>query len=259
MKRYLPFAIIGVVLLVALGAVVMFVRRDVGSGEDAFTPASNSNAANANATTSANQPISNSNATSNSSAVSSNPANVPVDDAPHVRGKANAPVLLEEYGDFQCPPCGLIYFDLKKIEAEYGDKLRVVFHNFPLTVPHKNAQMAAQAAEAAGFQNHFWEMHDQLYQNQSAWKDSTDARTVFIDYARQLGLDIQRFTRDIDSPQAAARVAADHAKGVSLGVDGTPTIFIDGRQLRVETTNPDGIRKAIDYMLNQKPANQKAR
>lgn len=254
MKRYLPFVIIAVVLIIALGAVAIYVWRGSGSGEDAFTPASNSNVANTNATANTAPPTSNSNAASGSSA-----ANVAVNDAPHVRGKENAPVLLEEYGDFQCPPCGIIYYDLKKIEAEYGDKLRVVFHHFPLPNIHKNATMAALAAEAAGSQNHFWEMHDQLYQTQTAWKDSSDARTIFIDYARQLGLDINRFTHDIDSTEASARVAAEHEKGVARGVDGTPTIFIDGRQLRVETTNPDGIRKAIDYMLNQKPTNQKAK
>ena len=95
---------------------------------------------------------------------------------PHIRGNPNAPVTLEEFGDFQCPTCGLFYTELKKIEEEYGDRLRVIFRELPLVPMHQHGLEAAQAAEAAGLQSesHFWEMHDKLYENQKAWSDVKD-------------------------------------------------------------------------------------
>src|SRR5204862_2963959 len=83
--------------------------------------------------------------------------------------KVSSPVVLEEYGDYQCPPCGLLYPELKKIEAEYGDQVRIVFRHLPLSKLHKNAMAAAHAAEAARNQTKFWEMHDRLYRNQKEW------------------------------------------------------------------------------------------
>ncbi|MEP6707681.1 MAG: thioredoxin domain-containing protein, partial [Pyrinomonadaceae bacterium] len=163
-------------------------------------------------------------------------------------------VTMEEYGDYQCPPCGLLYPELKKIEAEYGSNLRMVFHHLPLTRIHKNALAAAHAAEAAGRQNHFWEMHDRLYRNQKAWSDEGDPRSIFIGYARELGLDVERFTRDMDSPEVDSRITADTQQATSLGIIGTPTILIDGRQLRPEATTPEGIKQGIDFMLTQKGA-----
>src|SRR5207253_8162952 len=102
--------------------------------------------------------------------------------------KVSSPVVVEEYGDYQCPPCGELYPDLKKIESEYGHQLHFVFHYFPLTGIHKNAMAAACAAEAARLQNKFWEMHDRLYRNQKAWVDEENPRPIFVSYARELGL-----------------------------------------------------------------------
>src|SRR5213079_1918744 len=93
--------------------------------------------------------------------------------------KVSSPVVLEEYGDYQCPPCGLLYPELKKIEAEYGNQVQIVFHHFPLMTMHKNALAAAHAAEAARNQKKFWEMHDRLYRNQSAWADQENPRPIF--------------------------------------------------------------------------------
>ena len=112
--------------------------------------------------------------------------------------KVSSPVVLEEYGDYQCPPCGQLYPELKKIESEYGNQVQIVFHHFPLTRMHKNALVAAHAAEAARNQKKFWEMHDRLYRNQSAWADAVDPRSVFISYARELGLNVEQFGSDID-------------------------------------------------------------
>src|SRR2546426_10756281 len=105
---------------------------------------------------------------------------------PHIRGNPNAPVTLEEFGDFQCPSCGTYYPELKKIEAEFGDKLRVIFREYPLMPMHEHALMAAQAVEAAGLQGKFWEMHDKLYENQAQWTPAKDLVPIFVDYAKQL-------------------------------------------------------------------------
>jgi protein-disulfide isomerase len=117
---------------------------------------------------------------------------------------------------------------------------------------HKHAFLAAHAAEAAGLQGHFWEMHDMLYQNQLSWSVAEDARPTFIQYAQMLGLNVDRFTRDMDSQEIANRVLADIERGQSAGVVGTPTVLINGRQLRPEAVTPDGLRLALDFMLGKK-------
>ncbi|PYS46560.1 MAG: disulfide bond formation protein DsbA [Acidobacteria bacterium] len=179
------------------------------------------------------------------------PVQLPPDN-PHARGGPNAKVTLDEYGDYQCPPCGALYPELKTLEKDYGDQVRFVFHQFPLQTVHKHAELAAHAAEAAALQGHFWEMHDMLYQNQLSWSVAEDARPVFIQYARMLGLDVDRFTRDLDGYEVKSRVDTDIERGKSLGVQGTPTVFINGRQLKPEVMTDDGLRLALDYMLGKK-------
>jgi len=168
----------------------------------------------------------------------------------HVRGAANAKVTLEEYGDYQCPPCGLLFHDLKAIEKEYGSQMRFVFRHFPLS-GHIHARTAAHAAEAAGLQGRFWEMHDMIYQNQMSWSSAVDARSFFIQYARDLRLDVDRFTRDMNSPEVAARVTSDYDRGMSLGVTGTPTIYMNGQLVNSAAYTPDGLRKGLDYLLGK--------
>jgi protein-disulfide isomerase len=146
----------------------------------------------------------------------------------------------------------MLYPVLKDIEHEYGKQLQIVFHQFPLTKIHKNAMNAARAAEAARNQGKFWEMHDRLYRNQNTWKDLDDPRPVFIQYAQELGMNTDRFTRDLDSPEVEQRIAADMQKGTSVGVTGTPTVFIEGQMLLYEKTTPDGLRQGINYMLQRK-------
>ena len=220
-KSYLPFIIIGGVLLIALGAGVAMFR-------------------------SAKQP-SPAVDEKNSSPVEKNATSVLVGaKPPHAKGAENAPVTLEEFGDFECPPCGALYPLLKKIEADYGEeKLRLVFRQFPLTQMHKHALVAAYAAEAAGFQGRFWEMYDKMYSDQATWSKAPDARIFFIQYARDIGLDVDRFQRDMVSPAAETRVMFDYQRGRSLNVTGTPTIFINGRLLPPETTDKQ-LREMID-------------
>src|SRR5262249_6243216 len=124
--------------------------------------------------------------------------------------------------------------------------------HFPLTKLHRNALAAAHAAEAARNQNKFWEMHDRLYRNQKAWADLSDPRPVFISYAQELGLNLEKFLHDLDSPEVDHRIAADVQKGESLGVTGTPTVFIEGQMLRYEHTTPEGLRRGINLMLERK-------
>jgi protein-disulfide isomerase len=171
---------------------------------------------------------------------------------PQRKPSADAVVTLEEFGDYQCPPCGDLHPTLKRLKQEFGPNLNLVFRNLPLTTLHRNALAAAQAAEAARVQNRFWEMHDLLYENQCLWKDDINPRTIFLKFAADLGLDSGRFVRDMDGEQVKLRIEADQDAAAERGINGTPTILLDGRQLRPEVTNPDGIRKGIDYILGHK-------
>jgi protein-disulfide isomerase len=161
-------------------------------------------------------------------------------------------VTLEEFGDYQCPPCGLLHPELKSIKADYGKRLNLIFSNFPLSRIHKNAQVAAQAAEAARLQGSFWQMHDTLYEHQKEWKDENDPLPIFRKFAGQIGLDLKSFDRDVDSPGVKARIDADSKRAESLNIEGTPTILIEGQQLRTEAMTREGIRQGIEVMLQRK-------
>jgi protein-disulfide isomerase len=235
MKRYLPFIIIVLVLVAVIGIFAFTLRRGNSAGDFA-TGNLNSNRP---------APIAGNNAPPNQS-----PPSQAAPTKPNV--KVSSPVVLEEYGDYQCPPCGQLYPELKQIEHEYGNQVQIVFHHFPLTKMHKNAMAAAHAAEAARNQNKFWDMHDRLYRNQKEWAELDDPRAIFISYARQLGLNIDRFTQDMESNQIDQRISADIQRGTSLGVTGTPTVFLDTHMLRYEATNPDGLRRGINLLLERK-------
>jgi protein-disulfide isomerase len=141
----------------------------------------------------------------------------------HIQGPPDAPVTLLEYGDYECPYCGAAYPIIKDVQARMGDRLRFVFRNFPITTSHAHAEQAAEAAEAAGAQGRFWEMHDLLYENQRALGDD-DLRA----YAQRIGLDLERFDKELAEHVHAPRVREDFMSGVRSGVNGTPTFFING-------------------------------
>jgi protein-disulfide isomerase len=147
----------------------------------------------------------------------------PVHDRDHSTGDETAPVTLVEYGDFECPHCGRAYPILKAIQERFGERLRFVFRNFPISTNHPHAQHAAQAAEAAAAAGKFWEMHDMLYEHQDALEDGDLAG-----YAEELGLDPQRFARDLSSGKYAPAVREHFMSGVRSGVNGTPTFFLNG-------------------------------
>jgi protein-disulfide isomerase len=171
--------------------------------------------------------------------------------AAHVRGNPDAPVTLEEFGDFQCPPCGQFAGFVEELLKEYDSRLRIVFRNFPLP-GHEHAREAALAAEAAGFQGKFWEMYDTLYREQSNWSKAPNTRELFESYAGALGLNVDQFKKDIDGEKAKERVDSDHALGDSLGVKVTPTLFINKHPVEPEQKNPEGVRAAINAALNGK-------
>jgi protein-disulfide isomerase len=150
---------------------------------------------------------------------------VPVSARDHVEGPSTAPVTLVEYGDYQCPYCGAAYPIVKRIQKHLGDRLRFVFRNFPLTEIHPFAEGAAEAAEAAGAQGKFWEMHDRLFEHQRALD-----QPHLVEYARQLGLDVARFERDLGDHAFADRVHEDFLSGARSGVNGTPTFYVNGRR-----------------------------
>jgi len=169
----------------------------------------------------------------------------------HVRGRADASVALVEFGDFQCPPCATLADPINKLEREYGSRLRVVFRHLPLA-NHKHAREAALASEAASLQNRFWEMHDLLYREQSVWSKAPEVRVLFNAYAGMLGLNIDRFKKDMDSDQAKARVKSDEQQALALGLATTPTIFINDHQVPRAHLNPSGLRIAISAATNEK-------
>jgi Na+/H+ antiporter NhaA len=143
----------------------------------------------------------------------------------HIRGPSQAPVTLVEYGDFECPYCGMAEPVLRKLLADFGDELRFVFRNLPLSDVHPRAQLAAEAAEAAGAQGKFWEMHDLLFQHQDAL-----APQDLVRYAEELGLDVERFRDDLRRRAYAPRIAEDVAGADESSVAGTPTFFVNGRR-----------------------------
>jgi protein-disulfide isomerase len=127
-------------------------------------------------------------------------------------------------------------------------QLRLVFHNFPLP-NHKHAKEAAWAAEAAGLQGKFWEMHDLLYKDQEVWANSPDAETLFNAYAAYIGLDAKKFRTDMASEEVRERVAADKRKGDSLGVKNTPTVFLNKEEVDPKNLNPPILRGVVEAAI----------
>lgn len=168
---------------------------------------------------------------------------------PHAQGDAKAPVTLEEFGDFQCPPCGGLHPILKAMKQEFGPKLRIVFRENPLVPTHQYALNAARAAEAAGMQGKFWEMHDLLYENQKTWSNAFDVRPIFEGYATRIGLDLDLFKRDLSSETVAQRISQDAKRGQSLGVQGTPTVFMNGREVPFESLVQEKLRVLVNTEL----------
>jgi protein-disulfide isomerase len=152
-----------------------------------------------------------------------NRLSVPVGERDHIQGPISAPVQLVEYGDYECPYCGMAHPIVKSIQARMRDQLQFAFRHFPLRTIHPHAERAAEAAEAAGAQGKFWPMHDMLYEHQDALDD-----TSLLSYAAALDLDVTKFATELREHVWAARVREDFMSGARSGVNGTPTFFING-------------------------------
>jgi protein-disulfide isomerase len=219
MKRYFPFAIILGVFLIATGAGIgLYRNRDqsfgvlVPTGKLAFGK--------------------------------------PGAEPPHMRGPFKAPVALEEFGDFECVPCSLLFPILKKAKADYGDTLSVTFREYPLN-KHTHAIDGARAAEAAGLQEHFWEMHDALYENRLVWLQADNTRAALASLAEKIGLDVDRFKTDLDTMEVTKRIQADRERVDSLGLDRTPAVFVNGDRITAVPITSEVLHAAIDGALGK--------
>jgi protein-disulfide isomerase len=141
----------------------------------------------------------------------------------HIRGSVNAPITLVEYGDYECPYTAMAYPIVKEIIRQFGDKIYFVFRNFPLNDIHPHAQAAAEAAEAAAAQDKFWKMHDYLFEHQKA----LDYHHL-LEYAQKVGLDIEKFKKDMSGHAYTSLIEQSLKSGVDSGVEGTPTFFVNG-------------------------------
>jgi protein-disulfide isomerase len=148
-------------------------------------------------------------------------------DTRHTIGDPNASVKIVEFSDFQCPACAAAHPITKRVVEKNIDKVYFVFRHYPLSI-HKNSKLAAQASEAADNQDKFWEMFDLLFQNQNKWANSSDASQIFQDYARELSLDLEKFKDDFDKVKGP--IEQDFSDGNKVGVDATPTFFINGQK-----------------------------
>lgn len=235
MNSKLPVIIIGFVGIAVIVGALIFVNMSSSNGNKPANTATNS-------ANSANKPKVNELA---SAVQGAEPA--------WSRGPANATVTLEEFADFQCPSCALFQPTLREIKTVYSDRVRIIFRQFPLTQIHQKAYDASRAAEAAGKQGKFWEMHDLLYQKQKDWTVAPDFRKELSSYAQQLGLDVAKFETDMVSNEVSQRVAADMKRGQSVNITGTPTIFLNGRRLLYpDEMTVDRMRRLIDEQLQGK-------
>ena len=229
MKRALPFLIIVVVLVIVV-MTVLYLRSSTNLPAPAPTP-----------TPAASNPTS----PSTTPAVAATGAT-----PPHSHGPADALVTLEEFGDFECPPCGLLHPVLQTMEKEFGGRIRIIFREYPLVPTHVHSLAAARSAEAAGLQGKFWEMHDLLYDNQKVWHEAFDARPIFDSYATKIGLNMEKFKADLTSDTVTQRIFEDGKRAHALGVTGTPTVFMNGREIPFESLAPDKLRALIQAQLN---------
>lgn len=166
----------------------------------------------------------------------------------HVRGPVNAPVTLVEYSDYQCPACQKFESTVQRLTSDFDKELRIIYRNFPLTGIHKNALAAAYAAEAAELQGRFWEYHDILFNTQDKWSQEADPTALFLEYAKTLSLNTERFATDMKSDAVKQKVAADMKSGEEANVNSTPSFFLNGTAFKIPDTY-EGFNAAIVEQL----------
>lgn len=161
-------------------------------------------------------------------------------------------VNIEEYGDYQCPPCGNLHPMVSRVRKEFGDKIHFNFYQLPLTQIHKNAMAAARAAVAAKLQNKFWDMHNRLYDTQLVWAELTDIQPIVISYAKEIGLDVEKFKRDMEGRQVAGLIQTDMQRAESLKYQSTPTLVVEGQEFPTEKLSEDNLRLVVNRFLTGK-------
>lgn len=169
----------------------------------------------------------------------------------NIKGNASSSVVIMEYSDFQCPACRSYYPIMREIMAEFGDRVALVYRHFPLIGIHPNAEFAARAAEAAGKQGKFWEMHDLLFEKQNEWAKVANVAPMFESYATLLGISIEQFKTDFVSNEVKNFVKAQRIHAVQAGLQGTPSFFINGKQIQ----NPSSVLE-FKELLKTALANQ---
>jgi protein-disulfide isomerase len=165
-------------------------------------------------------------------------------DADHSQGEDDAPIVLVEYGDYECPYCGQAASIVKRLQAAIGKQLKFVFRNFPLTELHPHALNAAKAAEAAASSGKFWEMHDRLYASQ----DDLDLDSLRA-YAEELGIDADEFERNFADRKTLERIEKDFEGGVRSGVNGTPSFFVNGVRYDGDWTSDEAFVRALEGVV----------
>lgn len=167
--------------------------------------------------------------------------------ADHTWGNPDALITLVEYGDFQCPHCGRAFPIVKRIKEEMNEQVKVVFRHFPISKIHPQAKPAAVAAEAAALQSEFWKMHDMIFENQRRLNNNS-----LLEYATALGLDMNRFTNDINDADLLIKVEHDFMSGLRSGVNATPSFFINGMRYK-EIWEGDNLVNHLWALINKKP------
>jgi protein-disulfide isomerase len=170
-------------------------------------------------------------------------------------GSPNATVTVEEFADYQCPTCAATHPKMQELTKFYGNRIKFVYRSFPLSQIHAHAYDASVAAEAASLQNKFWEMQNQLFSNQKEWSNSPDAKKMFEGYAKNIGLDMNKYQSDVLGMVAQGRVKADVERASAIGINSTPSIYINGKPLAFAQFEVAQMRQIIDAEL-QKASSQ---
>lgn len=165
------------------------------------------------------------------------------------RGTESARLTLSEFSDFQCPACRAYLDPVKQVLSVYPKDLRLQYKHFPLTNIHKNAFSAAVAAEAAGKQGKFWEMHDMLFEKQDEWSELANPGEKFLEYALTLGVDKEQFVKDYNDKSLEEKVKEMQNEGIALGVNSTPTFFLNGKKVDKNPGTLEDFKKLIDEAL----------
>lgn len=161
-----------------------------------------------------------------------------------------AKVILTEYSDYQCPACAYFHPIVKRLKTTFGEKLNVEYKFFPLN-SHQYGALSARAAQAAGNQGKFLEMHNLLFENQDRWSSSGNPQAIFVSYAKKLGLNVEQFKEDLNAAETQRTVMEEKEEGVEMGVDSTPTFFINGQKIEENPATYSAFKELIESFMKE--------